>query len=135
VVGDNVRIGKRCVFQGSSESVINISNNVTINDGCFITSLYQIDIGAGTSIGEYTSIRDYNHNYSDKNRPLKSQGYSGSRIKIGEECWIGRGCTILPGVEIGMHAVIGANSVVTKNIPANEIHAGVPAKFIRNINA
>lgn len=130
-LGDNVRIGKRCVFQGSNRSSIIIDDNVSINDGCFVTSMFEIVIGKNTSIGEYTSIRDYNHEFDDISKPIKDQAYFGDKILIGEDCWIGRGCVVLPGVSIGNGAVIGANSLVNKDIPSNTIAVGSPAKVIR----
>ena len=131
ILKNNVRIGSRCVFQGSLDSEILIENNVTINDGCILTSLFKITIGANTSIGEYTSIRDYNHNFSNPGT-IKNQGYNGFEILIGANCWIGRGCIILPGVIIGDGAIVAANSVVNKNISSNTIYGGVPAKFLKD---
>jgi len=128
---DNVRIGKRCVFQGAPQSTITVNNKVTINDGCYITSLFSITIGESTSIGEYTSIRDYNHKFDEVEINIKNQDYFGAPIEIGKDCWIGRGCIILPGVVIGDGAVIGANSVVSKDIPSNAIAVGAPAKVIK----
>lgn len=128
---NNVRIGKRCVFQGGPNSKIEIADRVTINDGCYITSLFYITIGKGTSIGEYTSIRDYNHKFDEVGVPIKDQDYFGAPIEIGEDVWIGRGCIILPGITIGSGAVIGANSVVTKDVPPFSVAAGVPAKIIK----
>ena len=128
---NNVRIGKRCVFQGAPQSKILINNRVTINDGCYITSLFSITIGESTSIGEYTSIRDYNHKFDEVHTTIKNQDYFGAPIEIGKDCWIGRGCIILPGVIIGDGAVIGANSVVNKDVPAYAVAAGVPAKVIK----
>ncbi|MEK6481639.1 acyltransferase [Catalinimonas sp. 4WD22] len=130
-LGDFVRIGKRCVFQGAPVSKIRLGNRVTVNDGCYLTSMFSITVGQGTSIGEYTSIRDYNHKFDDTSIPIKDQDYYGSPIEIGNDCWIGRGCIILPGVSIGYGAVIGANSVVTKDIPPLSVAAGVPAKVIK----
>jgi carbonic anhydrase/acetyltransferase-like protein (isoleucine patch superfamily) len=133
-VGDGTRIGKRCVFQGSRNASIRLGQRVSLNDGCYLTSLYSIDIGAGTSIGEYTSIRDYNHAYGSADIPLKEQGYTGAPIRIGREVWIGRGCMILPGVEIGDGAIVGANSVVTKSVPPRTVVGGVPARVIKQID-
>lgn len=130
-LGNYVRIGKRCVFQGSPDSKILIEDKVTINDGCYITSLFQIVIGEGTSIGEYCSIRDYNHKFNDLSISIKSQDYFGAPIEIGKNCWIGRGCIILPGVIIGEGAVVGANAVVTKDVPPYAVAAGIPAKIIK----
>ena len=55
-------------------------------------------------------------------------------IKIGKNVWIGSNAAVLPGVTIGDNAVIGAGAVVTKDVPANRIAAGVPAKVIKRIN-
>jgi acetyltransferase-like isoleucine patch superfamily enzyme len=129
-LGNNVRIGKRCVFQGSHSSLIALHDDVTINDGCYLTALYSITIGRGTSVGEYTSIRDYNHSFRDATRLLKEQGYEGAAITIGEDCWIGRGCMILPGVTIGDGAIVGANSVVTKSVERGSIVVGAPARVV-----
>ncbi len=131
VLKDYVRIGKRCVFQGAPQSRILVGNKVSINDGCYLTSLFSIVIGDGTSIGEYTSIRDYNHNFTNLTIPIKEQDYYGAPIEIGKDCWIGRGCMILPGVIIGDGVIIGANSVVTKDVPSYSVVAGVPAKIIK----
>lgn len=130
-LGDYVRIGKRCVFQGSANSSISIGRRVSINDGCYITSLFSIEIGAGTSIGEYCSIRDYNHGFADATKSVKDQGYYGGPIKIGENCWIGRGAIVLPNVNIGSGVVIGANSVVLDDIPDGAVAVGAPARVIR----
>jgi len=130
-LGDHVRIGKRCVFQGEIDIVIDIGDNVTINDGAVITALYGIEIGSGTSIGEYSSIRDYNHKFDDTSIGIKDQGYVGSPIRIGKNVWLGRGVCVLAGVIIGDNAVIGANAVVTKSIPEGCTAVGVPAKVIR----
>lgn len=129
-LGDQTRIGKRCVFQGDPGAEIILGRNVTVNDGCFITALYGITIGDQTSIGEYTSVRDYNHSFSSADTPIKQQGYEGSPIHIGTDVWIGRGCTILPGVTIGNGAVIGANSVVNRDVPDLAIAVGCPARIL-----
>lgn len=130
-LGDYCRIGRRCVFQGEIGVTIQLGEHVTVNDGCIITALYGISIGDNTSIGEYCSIRDYNHAFADPGTNIKHQGYTGSPISIGRDVWIGRGVCILPGVTIGEGSVIGANSVVTKSIAAFTIAAGVPAKEIK----
>lgn len=133
-LGNYARIGKRCVFQGSHQARIRVSDKVTINDGCYLTSMFAIVIGEGTSIGEYTSIRDYNHKFDDLSIPIKEQDYYGAPITIGKDCWIGRGCIILAGVTIGDGAVIGANSVVNKDIPSLTVAAGTPAKVLKTRN-
>lgn len=130
-LGDRVRIGRRCVFQGSPDCTINIGNSVTINDGAYLTAVFGIDIGERTSIGEYVSIRDYDHQFDDVNTPIQNQGYRGGPIRIGRDCWIGRGTIVTGGVTIGDGAVVGANSVVTRDIPPMAVAVGAPARVLR----
>lgn len=130
-IGSYSRVGSGCVFQGNENAEIIIGKRVTINDGTFITSNHSITIGDNTSIGEYVSIRDYNHSYA-KNTLIKNQGYFGAPIHIGHDCWIGRGVIILPGVSIGTGSVVAANSVVNKDIGSYQVYGGVPAKFLKN---
>ena len=112
-IGDNVYIGRYLTL--SCVGKININNNVMISDRCY--------------------IGDAVHGFNIKNKPIKEQLiYSAGNITIGENSWIGIGVSILPGVVIGKHCVIGANSVVTKNIPDYHIAAGNPAKIIRKID-
>ena len=132
----NISIGKRCRLGTDTElrtvenGNIRLANEIRINRGCTITSYSNVSIGNFTIIGEYTSIRDANHGML-KNTPMKFQTHSSSPIRIGCDVWIGRGSCILPGVSIGDGSVIGANSVVTKDIPPGVIAAGVPAVVIR----
>lgn len=129
-LGDGARIGKRVVFQGAPDSVIEIGKGVTINDGCVITANESIVIGDYSSIGEYTSIRDYNHAFRERARLIKEQGYTGGSIRVGRDVWIGRGCCITAGVTIGDGAVIGANSVVNKDLPPYCVAVGAPARVV-----
>ena len=108
---------------------IRLGNEIRINRGCIITSYSNISIGDFTIIGEYTSIRDANHGM-EKNAPMRYQAHTFAPINIGRDVWLGRGCCVLPDVTIGEGSVIGANSVVTKDIPSFSIAAGVPAKVI-----
>jgi acetyltransferase-like isoleucine patch superfamily enzyme len=131
-IGNQVRIGRRCVFQGFPDAIIDIGNQVAINDGAYITSMFGITIGERTSIGEYVSIRDYDHRWDNPKAAIQDQGYTGAPIWIGRDCWIGRGVFIKGGVTIGEGAVIGANAVVTKDIPAWSVAVGNPARVIKH---
>lgn len=85
-----------------------------------------ISIGDGTMIGPNVIIATDNHDLNNK-MILKCK-----KVEIGNNVWIGAGVRILPGVRIGDNAVIGAGAVVTKDVEANTVVAGVPAKFIKN---
>ncbi len=108
---------------------IKIGKNVFINACCRFQDQGGIEIGDGTLIGHNTTIATLNHDFS----PEKRQNITPGPVKIGRNVWIGSDCTILPDVEIGDGAIIGAGSVVTKNVPAKTISAGNPARIIRKI--
>ena len=132
-IGNNVIWGHNITIQTVKGSKIKIGDNVTINDNCFITALFGIEIGCGTSIAENVSIRDFNHIFREKGINLKKQGLEGDAIIIGKDCWLCRGCVILPGVTIGDGAVIAANAVVNKDVPSYTVVGGIPAKIIKTI--
>lgn len=108
---------------------IKIGKNVFINACCRFQDQGGIEIGDGSLIGHNTTIATLNHDFN----PDKRANLHPSPVKIGKNVWIGSDCTILPGVEIGDGTVIGAGSVVTKNIPANSIAVGNPARVIKQI--
>ena len=108
---------------------IKIGKNVFINACCRFQDQGGIEIGAGSLIGHNTTIATLNHDFN----PDKRANLHPSPVKIGKNVWIGSDSTILPGVEIGDGAVIGAGSVVTKNVPANSIAVGSPARVIKQI--
>ena len=108
---------------------IKIGKNVFINACCRFQDQGGIEIGDGSLIGHNTTIATLNHDFN----PDKRANLHPSPVKIGKNVWIGSDCTILPGVEIGDGAVIGAGSIVTKNVPANSIAVGSPARVIKQI--
>jgi acetyltransferase-like isoleucine patch superfamily enzyme len=130
-------VGEKCVFgvgvflNCSSDSYIKIGNSVSMNDYTYVSSIYGIEFGDNTRIGEFVSIRDNDHKFADPNLAIHKQGFCGSKILIGKDVWIGRGVYIGKGVTIGDGAIIGANSVVTKPIPPFAVAVGSPAKVIK----
>jgi acetyltransferase-like isoleucine patch superfamily enzyme len=108
---------------------ITIGKNVFFNTGCTFQDLGGITIGDGTQIGQNVVLVTLNHGAVSEKRHITYP----FPIVIGKNVWIGANATILPGVTIGDNAIIGAGAVVTKNIPASAIVAGVPAKVIKMI--
>lgn len=108
---------------------IKIGKNVFINACCRFQDQGGIEIGDGSLIGHNTTIATLNHDFN----PDKRANLHPSPVKIGKNVWIGSDCTIVPGIEIGDGAVIGAGSVVTKSVPANSIAIGSPARVIKQI--
>ena len=88
-------------------------------------------IGANVMIGPFVVITNNNHRFYDPFRPMWSQGLVSSQITIGDDVWIGAHVTVLPGVTIGDGAVIAAGSVVTRDVAARTVVAGVPAAPIK----
>jgi acetyltransferase-like isoleucine patch superfamily enzyme len=131
-IGNRCALGKNIFFLVGPEGRIEIHDNVSLNDYCYVTALEGITIGDGTAIGEFVSIRDYDHRFDGVRSP-KVQGFVCAPIKIGRNVWIGRGTIITRGVTIGDGAVIGANSVVTRDIPPCCLAVGTPARMIREL--
>lgn len=88
-------------------------------------------IGTNSLIGFETAIITSSHNFERTDIPIKDQGMRSAPVKIGDNCWIGARVIVLPGVTIGNNSIVGANSVVTKDIPDLVIAAGVPCKVIK----
>ena len=97
--------------------------------GCYLECSNGVEIGEGTIIAPGVKIISANHDFDNYNNHRKEEP-----VRIGENCWLGANCIILPGVKIGNRVIIGAGSVVTKSFPDNCIIAGVPAKIIRMLD-
>jgi acetyltransferase-like isoleucine patch superfamily enzyme len=111
IIGEYCQIGPFTVIYGGSE--IHIGNNVMIGPHCTLS--------AGS------------HDYKQTLKPMRFAGnLSKGSIIIEDNVWIGGNCTILDGVTIGIESVIGANSLVNKNIPPYSIAAGSPVKILNN---
>ncbi|MFQ3228911.1 sugar O-acetyltransferase [Reinekea sp.] len=112
--------------------------NIVADEGVFINFGATILDGAKVTIGRKTLIAPGVHIYTARH-PLavkeRREWEDCAPVTIGEECWIGGQVTICPGVTIGDRAVIGAGSVVIRDVPADTLYAGNPAKFIKQLNA
>lgn len=111
-IGENTSIGQSSILYGNGG--LTIGNDVMIAGQCFIVAS--------------------SHNTSDKTVPMTKQGYSAIGINIGNNVWIGAGAKILDGVTIGEGSIIGANTVVTKNVEPWSTIVGVPGRPIPRIS-
>lgn len=137
ILSEGVHVGDRCVFETniSTSARISVGKDTWISHDCHISSYGTVAIGDHVLIGEFVSLRDATHAYSDLTRPISRQGDIVGSITIEDDVWIGRGVLILGsqgGVVIGRGAIIGANSVVSRSIPPMTIVGGVPARVIRS---
>lgn len=138
--GVNVRLD--AFAPRGSPPVLQIGRHVQINDSVHIGAIEQVIIGDYTLIASRVFISDHNHgNYqtpeaaSAPDIPPAIRPLSSKSVHIGCNVWLGEQVCILSGVTIGDGAIVGANSVVTHNIPANSIAAGNPARVIRLFDA
>lgn len=110
---------------------VHLGKNVYVNFNSTFVDDAQIYIGDGTMLAPNVTIVAASHPMSPK---LRAEGYGCNKpVYIGKNVWIASNVTILPGVHIGDNSVIGAGSVVTKDVPENVFVAGNPAKIIREI--
>lgn len=128
-LGRNLYLYRDLHIETQGEGEIEIGNDVVISRGAHLVAFSRIAVGAGSMIGEYSSIRDANHRFRS-GECLRQSGNTAKPIRIGAGVWIGRGVTVLGGVCIGDRAVVGANAVVTRDVPAGSVVAGVPARPI-----
>jgi acetyltransferase-like isoleucine patch superfamily enzyme len=125
-IGENVLIYPDVHLETHGNARIELGDGLVISRGAHIVAVAGVRIGKGSMIGEYTSIRDANH-ARDPDLPIRDAGYSAKPIEIGQEVWLGRGVAVLAGVRIGEKATVGANAVVTRDVPSGVTVAGVPA--------
>ena len=111
---------------------VHFGNNVYVNFNLTLVDDAHIFVGDDTMIAPNVILAGGTHPISPEIR--KKKGQYNLPVKIGKNVWIGTGCIVLPGVSIGDNTVIGAGSVVTKDIPENVVAVGNPCRILREIN-
>ena len=157
--GKNVKFEDYSEIHGLCSEGLYFGDYVTISRGVMIrpSSYYGGDLGAGLIMGKHSSIGPYgyvgcsgkitigknvmfgpkcslfaeNHNFSDTETSIKSQGVQQKGIIIEDDCWIGSNVTILDGVKIGRGCVIGAGTLISKDVPAGSVVIDKRAKMVR----
>ena len=122
--------GQDCI----TDPVVSIGDRCLIGRGSGIVGHLSIEIGDDVWTGHHVYITDQNHGYEDLGLPISKQVMPEQPVSIGDGSWLGHGTVVLPGVRIGRHVVVGANSVVTSDLPDNCVAAGVPARVIKQLS-
>lgn len=137
--GVNVRLD--AFAPRGSPPVLQIGRNVQLNDAVHIGAIHQVIIGDHALIASRVFITDHNHGSYHGHDAASApdihpadRSLSSRPVRIGCNVWLGEQVCILPGVTVGDGAIVGANSVVTRDIPPNSIAAGNPARVIRTFD-
>lgn len=130
-IGENVYIGHNTILKSYYKSEMIIGDHTWIGQGCFLHSAGGITIGKAVGIGPLVKILTSTHKEQELSKPILFCDLEFKEVIIEDGCDIGIGSIILPGVKIGEGSLIGAGSVVNKDVEPYRVVAGVPAKVLR----
>ncbi len=123
-VGDGTKI--RC-----HEGEVEIGQKTVIGQDCTISAYQRVRIGEQCVIADRAMFIDFDHSVGEVEHPVRAQGIYKRDVEVGSNVWISYGACILRGVRVGDNAIVGANAVVTQDVPANAVVGGVPARILR----
>jgi maltose O-acetyltransferase len=132
--GKDVRLESSCHIFVPQE--LEIGDNTSISSSTTIYATFGVKIGKNCLISSNCGISSYNHIQLSLNRHYQKSedGRFSKPVIIRDNVWIGMNCCVLPGVKIGENSIIGSGSVVTKNVPPNELWVGNPARLLRKLD-
>src|SRR3954447_15548647 len=113
------------------EGVVEIGAKTVMGQECTISAFQSVKIGRECIIADRVMLIDFDHGVVEVERPIRLQGIYKRDVAVGHNCWIGYGACILRGVTVGDNAIVGANTVVTKDVAPNSVVAGTPARVLR----
>ena len=113
------------------EGEASIGAKTVLGQECTISAFQHVSVGRECIIADRVMLIDFDHGVVEVERPIRLQGIYKRDVRVGHNCWIGYGACVLRGVTVGDNAVIGTSSVVTKDLPANSVSAGRPARVLR----
>lgn len=127
-IGDDCEIWPGAVIE-AKQAAIAIGPRSLVNTGTVIAARFGVTIGADALIAEHVTIRDANHGRRN-GAPFNAQPMEGAPLTIGDSVWLGAKATVVGGINIGDRAVVGANAVVTKDLPGHATYVGAPARAL-----
>ncbi|MGI8411012.1 MAG: acyltransferase [Solirubrobacteraceae bacterium] len=123
-------LGHGCKVR-AHEGHVSVGAKSVLGQECTISAYQHVSIGRECIIADRVMMIDFDHGMVEVERPIREQGIYKRDLLIGHNVWIGYGACILRGVRIGENSVIGTSAVVTGDVPANAVVAGIPARVVR----
>src|SRR5215216_3270397 len=123
-------VGHGCKIR-SHEGTVSIGAKSVLGQECTISAYQHVSIGRECVIADRVMLIDFDHGVVEVDRPIRLQGIYKRDVRVGNNVWVGYGAAFLRGVTVGDNAVVGTYSIVGKDVPANAVVAGVPAKLLR----
>jgi acetyltransferase-like isoleucine patch superfamily enzyme len=113
------------------EGEVRIGAKSVLGQECTISAFQHVSIGRECIVADRVMLIDFDHGVVEVERPIRDQGIYKRDVRVGHNVWIGYGAAFLRGVTVGDNAIVGTYAVVTKDVPANAVVGGVPARLIR----
>ena len=131
-IGEDVVLNPGCGLGTGKHGRIEIGNGTAVTERLHIWAEESVTIGERVLIAHNVHIHDSRHRSDDRNIPIRDQGMYGTRpVEIKDGAWLGTNAVILGGVTVGRNAVVGANAVVTTDVPDFGVAVGVPARMLQ----
>jgi acetyltransferase-like isoleucine patch superfamily enzyme len=134
--GATVRFGRFCWIGDRTkirchEGVVEIGAKTVLGQECTISAYQRVRIGEQCVVADRAMFIDFDHGVVEVDRPIRLQGIYKRDVVLGSNLWIGYGACFLRGVRVGDNSVIGTYSVVNRDVPANAVAGGIPARILR----
>jgi len=133
----SVTVGDRCVIDEGTviecRGRLSVGERTVIGHHCTIAVAEEVSIGSDCLLAELVSVRDHDHAFEHPDVRILAQGQRVAPVRIGRNVWLGAKVTVIRGVTIGDDTVVGANAVVTRDLPAGVVAAGTPARVVRTL--
>jgi acetyltransferase-like isoleucine patch superfamily enzyme len=142
---ENIELGDGCIIgpystlstgimpgaTGGRRPRLRVGDRCLIGKGSGIVTHESIELGDDIFTGHFVYITDSSHGYEDVDTPIGAQFGEVRPVRIGDGSWLGHGCVVLPGADIGRHVAVGAGSVVIGSLPDFSVAVGSPARVVR----
>jgi acetyltransferase-like isoleucine patch superfamily enzyme len=123
-------IGHGCKIR-VHEGEVSIGAKTVMGQECTISAYQHVSIGRECILADRVMLIDFDHGVVEVERPIRLQGIYKRDVRVGHNVWMGYGACVLRGVSVGDNSIIGTNAVVTKDVAANAVVGGVPARVLR----